>query len=115
MLERFFYEFVNLLNMLEKLVGLDASLLHKYAMYQFLLRLNFLIQQTKLYDHFLQNKSISSKVFSIADENTKNTNDENALINFSDLFTKKKNYLDLVLTTMKIPERLSLRTTLKVA
>jgi len=26
MLERFFYEFVNLLNMLEKLVGLDASL-----------------------------------------------------------------------------------------
>ncbi|KAL5059285.1 hypothetical protein RYX36_030889 [Vicia faba] len=43
-------------------------------------RLNFLIQQTELYSHFMQNKSISSEALSMADENT---NDENALINSS--------------------------------
>ncbi|KAK2416854.1 DNA helicase INO80 protein [Trifolium repens] len=41
-------------------------------------RLNFLIQQTELYSHFMQNKSISSEALTMADEST---NDENALIN----------------------------------
>ncbi|XP_027188529.1 chromatin-remodeling ATPase INO80-like isoform X2 [Cicer arietinum] len=44
-------------------------------------RLNFLIQQTELYSHFMQNKSISSDALSMADENT---NDQNVLINSSD-------------------------------
>ena len=43
-------------------------------------RLNFLIQQTELYSHFMQNKSIASEALPMADENT---NDENALINSS--------------------------------
>ncbi|XP_057438033.1 chromatin-remodeling ATPase INO80 isoform X3 [Lotus japonicus] len=46
-------------------------------------RLNFLIQQTELYSHFMQNKSnlLSSEALPTEDENT---NDQGALINSSD-------------------------------